>query len=168
LNGLSRLSQLILLITLVAAAPAIAEKEQPTKRPGQTIFGANKKATLAAMKVIRKSLGVKCTHCHIKKGGKVRYKVDTPNKEAARQMKFGFIDSLITKGEIVVEYPHDDTTKTVRAVYKAKGEDAGIYLSAIKEGEVTAKKKVELPKKGEALSCMTCHMGHTHIFPHAH
>ncbi len=168
MNVLSRLGKLVLLITLLVATPTTAEEEQPTKRPGQTIFGDNKKATLVAMKIIRKSLGVKCTYCHVKKGGKVRYKIDTSNKEAARQMKLGFIDQLIDKGEIVVEYPHDDKMKTVRAVYKAEGKDAGIYLSTIVKDKVTAEKRVELPKKGEALNCRTCHAGNTYIFPHTH
>lgn len=158
----------IAVLALIALTfPAMAEEKGGAKKPGQTIFADNKRASLKVMRDISKSLGVKCTHCHVKEGNKVKYEIDTPNKKAARAMKFGFVDRLATKGESTIEYAHHGKTAKVRAVVRAKGEQPGIYLSRIEKGKTVAEKRVELPKKGEILFCNTCHMGAVHIFEHA-
>ena len=155
---------LILLAAISASALAFpASAQAPPKKKGQTIFGENRKATMKAMRNISKAIGEKCTYCHVKEGGKVVYKKETPNKEAARQMKLTFIDSLVAKKVVEVSFPHHDKTMLVRAQYTAKGDGAGILLSA-QEGDGPLREgSVALPPEGETLSCKTCHNGKVHI-----
>ena len=167
MRALRRLAKAVLFVLIALTFPAMAEENSKAKKPGQTIFADNKRASLKVMRDISKSLGVKCTHCHVKEGNKVQYEIDTPNKKSARAMKFGFVDRLATKGESTVEYANGGKTAKVRAVVRTKGEEPGIYLSKIEKGKTTAEKRVELPTKGEMLSCNTCHMGAVHIFEHA-
>jgi hypothetical protein len=144
----------------------VAEKKVENRKPGQTIFADNKRATLKAMRSISRSLGVKCTHCHVKTGKKVKYEIDTPNKETARAMKLRFVDHLATTGESSIEYTHQGETTKVRAVLREKGTEVGLYLTKIEEGKTTAEKRIALPAKGETLNCKTCRMGAVHIFEH--
>lgn len=167
MRALRRLDKAALFVLIAFAFPAMAEEKSGAKKPGQTIFADNKRASLKVMRDISKSLGVKCTHCHVKEGNKVKYEIDTPNKKSARAMKFGFIDRLIAKGESTVEYAHHGKAAKVRAVARVKGEEPGIYLSKIEKGKAVAEKRVELPKKGEILNCNTCHLGAVHIFERA-
>lgn len=167
LRSLFRLGKLVSFLLLIQILPAVAEEKAENKRPGQTIFADNKRASLKAMRSISKSLGVKCTHCHVKEGNKVKYEIDTPNKKIARAMKLGFVDRLVTAGESSIEYTHHDEATKVRAVLQIKGEEVGIYLTKIEGGKTTAEKRIALPAKGETLNCKTCHMGNVHIFEQA-
>ena len=146
-------------LTLFTAITAMPGRAQD----GKTIFGENKKETFKAMKGIAKSLGVKCLHCHVKEGGKIKYEVDTPHKKLARLMKFSFVDSLVHKGTIEVEIVEEDHKTMVKAVHHAKGEDAGIHLTATTKAGKTYQKVVPLPKEGESMHCMTCHNGKLHF-----
>ena len=149
------------LIATFALAPHASA--QAPKKPGQTIFGEDRKATMKAMRGISKALGEKCTYCHVKEGGKVVYTTDTPHKQAARQMKSAFIDSLVANGQAEASFDHHGKSKVIKANYTTKGDDAGIHLVA-QEGEGEQHTlKVSLPKKGEALNCKTCHGGRVHI-----
>ncbi len=167
MRALRQLDKAILFILVALVFPVTAEEKGEDKKPGQTIFAADKRTSLKVMRDISKSLGVKCTHCHVKEGNKVKYEIDTPNKKNARAMKFGFVDRLGSKRESAVEYTHDGKAATVRAVVHAEGAEPGIYLSRLEKGKTTAEKRVELPAKGEILNCNTCHMGAVHIFEHA-
>lgn len=154
------LALLTIVATIALASPATA---QVPKKKGQTIFAENRKGTMKAMRKVAKSLGKKCTYCHIKKGGKVIYEKDTPNKKIARQMKLTFSDSLVAKGKAEVSFPHHDKTMVIQANYIAEGDDAGIYLMG-QEGEGPKYEgMVALPPEGEVLHCMTCHGGKVHI-----
>ena len=154
---------LVLLAAFAIIAFAVPATAQTPKKKGQTIFGVDRKATMKAMRGIAKSLGVKCTFCHVKEGGKVVYSIDTDHKRVARQMKSAFIDSLVAKGTATVSFPEDGKTMTIQAVYKAEGEDAGIHLSAQAGEDPKHEGVVDLPPEGEALSCMTCHGRKVHI-----
>ena len=148
------------LALLVSGVTALATptETRASQEDGQTIFGENRKATLKAMRDIARALGKKCTYCHVKKGGKIVYAADTPNKEVTRQMKLTFIDSLAAKGEAEISYDHDGKTLVVSARYITEGDDAGIHLRVEKDHV-----KLSLPAEGEALSCNTCHGGKVHI-----
>ena len=155
------LTLLALITTFALALPA--SPQAPEKKPGQTIFGENRKATMKAMRGIAKALGEKCTYCHVKEGGKVVYTTDTPHKLAARQMKIAFIDSLVAKGEAEASFDHHGKTKVISASYITEGDNAGIHLMA-QEGEGEQHTlKIGLPKEGETLSCATCHGGKVHL-----
>ena len=157
------------LFTAIMATPGQAQD-------GKTIFGENKKETFKAMKGISKSLGVKCLYCHVKEGGKIKYKTDTPHKKLARLMKVSFVDSLVQKGASELEIAEEHHKTIVKAVYQAKGKDAGIHLTATtletpgtieelitnKDGK-SHQKVVALPAEGKSLNCMTCHNGKVHI-----
>ena len=72
-----------------------------TAQKGNTLFGENQVETIKAMKKIVKAIGVKqCTYCHVKRGGKPKFVLETPNKEIARHMKLGFVDSLVSRGRV--------------------------------------------------------------------
>ena len=127
---------------VLGIAPALAQD-------GKTIFGENKKATLKAMKKVAKSLGVKCLHCHVKEGGKILYPKNTPEKEIARSMKTGFVDSLVHKGQIELQLVEDEKKTDLTARFVAKGDSAGIYLAAkTAEGKVH-QKRLSLPPEGQ-------------------
>lgn len=149
-----------LTLLLAAAVPGYA-------KDGKTIFGENKKETFKAMKGIAKSLGVKCLHCHVKESGKIKYEIDTPHKEIARQMKHNFVDSLGHKLQVELEIPHEGNTIAVLAKYHAQGDSAGIHLKATTPAEKTYQKEVLLPEKGAAITCMTCHNGQVHFLTEA-
>ena len=152
---------IVALIATFALAPHASA--QAPKKPGQTIFGRDRKATMKAMRGISKALGEKCTYCHVIEGGKVVYTPDTPHKQAARQMKYAFIDSLVANGHAEASFAHHGKSKVIKANYTTKGDDAGIHLVA-QEGEGAQHTlKVSLPKKGKALNCKTCHGGRVHI-----
>jgi hypothetical protein len=151
---------LTILLLLFIAFPAVAQEE------GKTIWGENKKETLKTMREVSKALGVNCTHCHVKEGGKVVYETNTPNKEIARKMKLNFVDQLAAKGMLEVEYPHDGKTVKIKAVYTAKGEAAGIGLTATTGDGKVHQTRVQLPAEGEALSCLTCHNNQLHFLTH--
>ena len=146
---------------VLGIAPALAQD-------GKTIFGENKKATLKAMKKVAKSLGVKCLHCHVKEGGKILYPKNTPEKEIARSMKTGFVDSLVHKGQIELQLVEDEKKTDLTARFVAKGDSAGIYLAAkTAEGKVH-QKRLSLPPEGQAVNCATCHNGKLHFLTHTH
>ena len=146
---------------VLGIAPALA-------LDGKTIFGENKKATLKAMKKVAKSLGVKCLHCHVKEGGKILYPKNTPEKEIARSMKTGFVDSLVHKGQIELQLVEDEKKTDLTAWFVAKGDSAGIYLAAkTAEGKVH-QKRLPLPPEGQAVNCATCHNGKLHFLTHTH
>ena len=85
---------------------------------GSTLFGENQVETIKAMKKIVKAIGVKhCTYCHVKKGGKPKFDLETPNKEIARHMKLEFVDSLIFRGRVELSLPQSDFRTGVIAVY---------------------------------------------------
>ena len=142
-----------------------------TAQKGRTLFGENQVETIKAMKRIVKAIGVKqCTYCHVKRGGKPKFDLETPNKEIARHMKLGFVDSLVSRGKVELSLPQSDSRTGVVAMYVSSGENAGIHLTAttgaaLKEGEelpegVVAqsyKGVVALPGDGEGITCMTCH-----------
>ncbi len=145
---------------------------------GKTIFADDRKGTLKAMKQIVKSIGVSkkgsCLFCHVKEGGKPKFPVDTANKRIVRMMKIGFIDSLMAKGEVTLDLTESEHKTHIVAVYRAKGENAGIHLTATAvdehgegEGEApephTVSGRVDLPKEGEPITCMTCHNGELHF-----
>ena len=148
---------------------------------GKTIFGDSQVETIKAMKKIVKAIGVKrCTHCHVKEGGKPKFDLETPNKKVARRMKIGFVDSLVAKGRVELAFPESEHKTQVVAVYTASGENPGIHLTAttgtaLKEGEklddgMTPKsysRTVALPKKDEAVTCMTCHNRKLHFLTEA-
>ena len=152
------------------APPAAAQK-------GSTLFGENQVETIRAMKKIVKATGVKrCTYCHVKRGGKPKFVLETPNKEIARHMKLGFVDSLVSKGRVELSLPQSDYRTGVIAVYTPSGENAGIHLTAtigaaLKDGEAlpegvvarTYAGVVALPEDGEGISCMTCHNRKLHF-----
>ena len=147
-------------------SPAVAQS-------GKTIFGENKKATVKAMKGIAKAMGKKCLYCHVKKGGKIKYQADTPNKTLAREMKTTFVDSLVIKGEIQIAIEDEGHKTTVKAVYSAAGETPGIHLTAVNKAGKTFKKTLPLPEKDAAgktaaINCMTCHGGKTHFLSDDH
>ena len=142
--------------TVITAAPGRAQD-------GKTIFGENKKETFKAMKGISKSLGVKCLYCHVKEGGKIKYTTDTPHKKLARLMKVSFVDSLAQKGSLELEIAEEHHKTMVKAVYQAKGKDAGIHLTATTKDGKSHQKVVALPAEGKSLNCMTCHNGKVHI-----
>jgi cytochrome c553 len=146
---------------IVATAPAFAQD-------GKTIFGENKKATLKAMKMVAKSLGVKCLHCHVKEGGKILYPKDTPEKEVARSMKTGFVDSLAHQGQIELTLVEDKKKTELTARYVAKGDSAGIYLAGKTADGKVHQKRLPLPPEGQAISCATCHNGKLHFLTHTH
>ena len=149
------------LIATFALAPH--GNAQAPKKLGQTIFGEDRKATMKAMRGISKALGEKCTYCHVKEGGKVVYTTDTPHKQAARQMKSAFIDSLVANGQAEASFDHHGKSKVIKANYTTKGDDPGIHL-VVQEGEGEQHTlKVSSPNKGHALSCKTCHGGRVHI-----
>lgn len=144
-------------------APVCAQK-------GKTLFGDNQVETIKAMKKIVKAIGVKqCTYCHVKKGGKPKFDLETPNKEIARHMKQGFVDSLVSQGRVELSLTQSGQKTSVVAVYIPSGQNAGIHLTAttgaaLKEGESrpdsSAKSYtgiVALPGEGEGISCLTCH-----------
>ena len=137
---------------------------------GKTLFGDNQVETIKAMKKIVKAIGVKqCTYCHVKKGGKPKFDLETPNKEIARHMKQGFVDSLVSQGRVEMNLAQSDQKTSVVAVYIPSGENPGIHLTAttgaaLKEGEplpdIPAKSYtgiVPLPGEGEGITCLTCH-----------
>ena len=144
---------------------------------GRTMFGENQVETIKAMKKIVKAIGVKqCTYCHIKRGGKPKFDLETPNKKIARHMKLGFVDSLVSQGRVELRLPQSDFRTGVAAVYITSGENAGIHLTAttwavLKEGEnlpegVVARSYsgvVALPGDGESITCMTCHNRKLHF-----
>ena len=137
----------------------------------KTVFGDNQVETIKAMKKIVKAIGVKqCTYCHIKKGGKPKFDLDTPNKEIALHMKLSFVDSLINNQQVEIDLPQTEFKTKVTALYKTSGENAGIHLKAtvggaLREGEKlpagveakTVSAIIPLPETGESISCMTCH-----------
>ena len=118
---------------------------------------------MKAMRNISKAIGEKCTYCHVKEGGKVVYKKDTPNKEVARQMKLAFVDSLVAKNFVEFSFPHHGKTMVVRAQYAGQGDGAGILLSSQQRDGPRREGSVAMPPDGEALSCKTCHNGKVHI-----
>ena len=126
------------------------------------MFGEDKKATFKAMKGIAKSLGVKCHHCHIKEGGKIKYEADTERKKFARLMKTNLVDSLATKGQVKVEIAEADHKTLVNAVYQVGDDSAAIQLTVAKEGKEYTK-SIPLPAKDASISCMTCHGGKVHF-----
>ena len=153
----------VIVMTLaILVSPATARK---------TVFGDNQVETIKAMKKIVKAIGVKqCTYCHIKKGGKPKFDLDTPNKEIALHMKLSFVDSLINNQQVEIDLPQTEFKTKVTALYKTSGENAGIHLKAtvggaLREGEKlpagieakTVSAIVPLPETGESISCMTCH-----------
>ena len=146
---------------VLAIAPAYAQD-------GKTIFGENKKATLKAMKMVAKSLGVKCLHCHVKEGGKILYPKNTPEKEIARSMKTAFVDSLVHKGQIELTLVEDEKKTTITARIVAKGDSAGIYLAAKTADDKVHQKRLPLPPEGQAVNCATCHNGKLHFLTHTH
>ncbi len=151
----------VLFSAFAFVSPTIA---QTPKKKGETIFGENRKATMKAMRGISKAIGEKCTYCHVKIGGKVVYEKDTDHKRAARQMKSTFIDSLVANGQTEASFDHHGKTKTIGASFATEGENAGIHLEVQEGAGKPQMIKVDLPKKGEALSCATCHGGKVHIF----
>ena len=148
-----------------------------TAQKGRTLFGENQVETIKAMKKIVKAIGVEqCTYCHIKKGGKPKFDLETPNKEIARHMKQGFVDSLVSRGRVELSLSQSGYKTGVVAVYIPSGENAGIHLTAttgaaLEEGEnlpedVVAKSYtgvVALPEEREGISCMTCHNRKLHF-----
>ena len=146
-------------------------------RKGSTLFGENQVETIKAMKKIVKAIGVKqCTYCHVKRGGKPKFDLETPNKEIARHMKLGFVDSLVSRGKVELSLPQSDYRTGVVAVYVSSGENAGIHLTAttgaaLKEGEdlpegVVAQSYtgvVALPEDVDGITCMTCHNRKLHF-----
>lgn len=160
------------IITCLAGivSPSAAQK-------GSTLFGENQVETIKAMKKIVKAIGVKqCTYCHVKRGGKPKFDLETPNKELARHMKLGFVDSLVSGGRVELRLPQSDYRTGVVAVYVPSGENAGIHLTAttgaaLKEGEglpkgVAARSYtgvVALPEDVDGITCMTCHNRKLHF-----
>ncbi len=130
---------------------------------GKTIFGENKKATQKAMVKVAKALGVKCIFCHVKEGGKMKYKEETKHKKIGRYMKLSLVDSLAIKGKISFEIPEDEGKIKVLAVYQTAGDAPGIHLSATTPDNKVHKKTLPLPKEGDPITCMTCHQRHKHI-----
>ncbi len=135
---------------------------------GKTIFGENKKATLKAMKMVAKSLGVKCLHCHVKEGGKILYPKATPEKEIARSMKTGFVDSLVHKRQIELTLVEEKKKTDLIARFVAKGDSAGIYLAATTADGKVHQRRLPLPPEGQAVNCATCHDGKLHFLTHTH
>ncbi len=115
------------------------------------------------MKGIAQSLGVKCLYCHTKEGGKIKYEVNTPHKKLARSMKYSFVDSLVHKGQGQVEIAEEDHKTMVKAIYHAKGDSAGIHLTATTAAGKTLQKTMPLPEEGAGITCMTCHNGKVHF-----
>ena len=106
-----------------------------TAQKGRTLFGENQVETIKAMKRIVKAIGVKqCTYCHVKRGGKPKFDLETPNKEIARltfRMKLGFVDSLVSRGKVELSLPQSDSRTGVVAMYVSSGENAGIHLAKL-------------------------------------
>ena len=148
---------------LMAGAQQSAQAQE-----GKTIFGENKKATFKAMKANAKALDVKCVYCHVKEGGKMKYKKETKHKKVGRAMKLGMVDSLVIKGEITVEIPEEEGKFEILAVLQAKGDNAGIHLTATTPDKKTYKSTLALPKEGESITCRTCHQGKLHFLTHDH
>ena len=170
-SSLFRSCAAVMVICLAGVVPPSAAQK------GRTLFGENQVETIKAMKKIVKAIGVKqCTYCHIKRGGKPKFDLETPNKEIARHMKLGFVDSLISRGRIELSLPQSDNRTSVVAVYIPSGENAGIHLTAttgaaLKEGEELSEGVVTqshtgvvaLPEDGEDITCMTCHNRKLHF-----
>lgn len=133
---------------------------------GKTIFGDNKRSTFKAMKAISKALGVKCLFCHVKEGGKPQYEIDTPYKELTRKMKTAFVDSLLIKGQVELLIDAEGHKTTIKAVHTTTGDTTGIHLTATTADGKAHAVVLPLPPKGgtNAINCMTCHNGKTHIF----
>ena len=160
----------VVLCLIGTVPPSAAQK-------GRTMFGENQVETIKAMKKIVKAIGVKqCTYCHVKRGGKPKFDLETPNKEIARHMKLGFVDSLVSRGRVELSLPQSDFRTGVVALYIPSGENAGIHLTAttgavLKEGEdlpegVVARSYtgvVAWPEDGEGITCMTCHNRKLHF-----
>ena len=149
-----------ILLSAVIPGPSSAQN-------GKTIFGENKKETVTAMKQIAQSLGVRCVHCHVKKGGRIKYEIESPNKEIARLMKTSLMDSLAQKGRVEIKLVEEDHEMTITAVYRTQGDSTGIHLKALTAAGKTVQNVAPLPDKGAAIQCMTCHNGHLHIFTKA-
>ena len=145
---------------------------------GKTMFGDDRKETLAAMKLIVKSVGAGkkggCLYCHVKEGGKPNFATDTPHKQVARLMKTGFVDSLVTKGKMTLTLEEEEHRKSIVAEYRTGGDKPGIYLSTTvtpvgdKGQPTSAETVIALPKEGETVSCMTCHNKVLHFLTDAH
>ena len=143
---------------------------------GKTMFGDTRKETLAAMKLIVKSIGAGkdggCLYCHVKEGGKPDFATDTAHKRVTRLMKTGFVDSLRTKGKVTLELQDEEHGKTIAAEYNAGGDNPGIYLSTTvtpvseKDPPKSFEAVIALPAKGEGISCMTCHNKVLHFVTH--
>ena len=175
--------------TLLAACLGLALSQPVSgEEDGKTIFADSRKGTLTAMKGIVKDIGVgkkgSCLFCHVKEGGKTVFPKDTPNKRIVRRMKLGFMDSLAIKGKVELELTESEHKTLIVAEYRAKGKDAGIHLTATlmeEHGEENGEHaeetegaaggheprtfygKVDLPAKGEPITCMTCHGGELHF-----
>ena len=156
-----RKASIICCAIVLAMTPGFAED-------GKTIFGETKKATLLAMKMVAKSLGVKCLHCHVKEGGKILYPKNTPEKEIARSMKTTFVDSLVHKGQIELRLVEGEKKTDLSARFVAKGDSAGIYLAAKTADGKIHQQRLALPPAGEAVNCVTCHNGKLHFLTHTH
>ena len=152
----------IVLVTVFVLASAVSGQD------GKTIFGENKKATLKAMKLVSKALGVKCLHCHVKEGGKILYSKDTAEKEIARSMKTVFVDSLVLKGQTQMTFVEKEKKTDITARFIAKGDSAGIHLTAKTADGKVHRKLLPLPPDPNALNCATCHNGKLHFLTHAH
>ena len=152
----------IVLATVLLLASAVFGQH------GKTIFGENKKTTLKAMKMVSKALGVKCLHCHVREDGKILYPKDTAEKEIARSMKMVFVDSLFLKRQTLVTLEEDKKKTHITARFVAKGDSAGIHLTAkTADGEVY-RKLLPLPTDPKALYCATCHNGKLRFLTRAH
>ena len=141
-------------------------------QPGSTIFGENRKATLKAMREIVQALGVRkkggCLFCHVKVGGKPQFRLDTPQKEIARQMKTEFIDGLVESGRAEIVLVEEGDTTRVVASYPSQGDSTGIDLVAV-AADSSIYQKVVAPIDPDApLTCATCHAGQAHLFPQKH
>lgn len=132
----------------------------PILGKGATIWGADRKETMKAMRAIKDALGVRCKHCHTRSNS-----METPNKEIARSMHYAFVDSLIRNGEAEFFVDKAGTRraipvgKRISAQYRSAGDDAGIHLRTITADSTIYEQVVSLSDTGTPIDCATCHNG---------
>lgn len=149
---------LFFLLSVLVSPPA------PVLGKGETIWGADRKETMKAMREIKDALGVRCKFCHIRS-----HSMETPNKEIARAMHYAFADSLAQNGraELFVDKAGTQRAvpvgKQISAVYQAEGDQAGIHLQTVTADSITYEQVVSLPADGAPINCATCHRGQVYF-----
>ena len=150
---MSRFVFILLLFTCISTP-------DPALGKGETIWGANRKETMKAMRAIKDALGVRCKHCHIRS-----HSMETPNKDIARSMHYAFVDSLTRNGEAEFFVDKAGTRravpvgKSISARYSPEGDDAGIHLRTVTADSTVYEQVVSLPEAGKPIDCATCHNG---------